>query len=634
MSNYTAKDITVLEGLEPVRKRPGMYIGGVGTTGLHHLVWEILDNAVDEAMNGFASSIVVTLHSDGSSITISDDGRGIPVDKHPATKKSALEVIFTMLHAGGKFEHGTYKTAGGLHGVGASVVNALSTELRASVKRDGSLWEMVFRRGKPTGPLKKAGSARGTGTTVYFRPDPTIFPRVEFDAAAIRERLEVVSYIHKGVRVTFENDAERTKDVFQHDEGLGDYLNKILAGRGAKPVHDTSFVLNREGEPRLDLVLQWTEATDEHIRSYVNGIPTGSGGTHENGLRAGLGKAVRNYIDTHSLSPKGVTLTAEDIREGLTGILSVFIQDPQFQGQTKDRLNNPEVTSAIDSSVRPALEHWLNHNRTVAEAIVARIILAARAREASRAAQAEVTRKTATSGRLNLPGKLSDCTGNGRDDSELFVVEGDSAGGSAKQGRDRGRQAILPLRGKVMNTEGLSLAKVLENKELADLVTALGCGLGKNFDLTKLRYGKVIILADADSDGHHIATLLLTFLYRHLPQLITGRKVFLAQPPLYRIDVGKETHWALDDAHRDKILKQHGNGRGNPEITRFKGLGEMMPRVLWDTTLNPKTRRLLRVEIADQIVTDRVINELMGKDASARFRFIMERAEEAQELDV
>jgi DNA gyrase subunit B/topoisomerase-4 subunit B len=633
VSNYTAKDITVLEGLEPVRKRPGMYIGGVGTTGLHHLVWEILDNAVDEAMNGFASNIVLTLHSDGSSITISDDGRGIPVDKHPSTKKSALEVIFTMLHAGGKFEHGTYKTAGGLHGVGASVVNALSTELRASVKRDGSLWQMVFRRGKPTGPLKKAGPARGTGTTVYFHPDPTIFPRVEFDAATIGERLEVISYIHKGVRVTFENEVDRTKAVFQHEQGLGDYLNKILSARGAKPVHDAPFVLNRDSGPRLDLVLQWTEATDEHIRSYVNGIPTGSGGTHENGLRAGLGKAVRNYIDTHSLSPKGVTLVAEDIREGLTGVLSVFIQDPQFQGQTKDRLNNPEVTSTLDSAVRPALEHWLNHNRSVAEGIVARIILAARAREASRAAQAEVARKTATSGRLNLPGKLSDCMGAGRDDSELFVVEGDSAGGSAKQGRDRGRQAILPLRGKVMNTEGLSLAKVLENKELADLVTALGCGLGKNFDLARLRYGKVIILADADSDGHHIATLLLTFLYRHLPQLITSGKVFLAQPPLYRIDVGKETHWALDDAHRDKILKQ-GNGRGSPEITRFKGLGEMMPKVLWETTLNPRTRRLLRVEIVDQIVTDRIINELMGKDASARFRFIMERAEEAQELDV
>jgi DNA gyrase subunit B len=633
-TNYTAKDITVLEGLEPVRKRPGMYIGGVGTAGLHHLVWEILDNAVDEAMNGFASNIVLTLHEDGSSITVSDDGRGIPVDKHAATKKSALEVIFTVLHAGGKFEQGNYKTAGGLHGVGASVVNALSSELRASVKRDGVTWEMSFKRGKATGPLKKAGAARGTGTTVYFHPDSTIFPKVEFDPALVRERLEIVSYLHKGVRVTFDNEVDGKKEVFEHHEGLLDFLKKILAERDAKPVHDAPFVQSRDTSLRLDLVLQWTEATDEHLRSYVNGIPTGSGGTHENGLRAGLGKAVRNYIETHNLSPKGVTLVAEDIREGLTGVLSLFIEEPQFQGQTKDRLNNPELTSAMDSAVRPALEHWLNHNRSVAEAIVGRIILAARAREASRAAQAEVTRKTATSGRLNLPGKLSDCTNSGREDSELFVVEGDSAGGSAKQGRDRGRQAILPLRGKVMNTEGMTLAKVLENKELADLVTALGCGLGKSFDLARLRYGRVIILADADSDGHHIATLLLTFFYRHLPQLIANGRVFLAQPPLYRIDVGKETFWALDDAHRDRLLKQHGNGRAHADITRFKGLGEMMPKVLWETTLNPRTRRLLRVGISDQIVTDRVINELMGKDASARFRFIMERAEEAQELDV
>ena len=634
VSNYTAKDITVLEGLDPVRKRPGMYIGGVGTAGLHHLVWEVLDNAVDEAMNGFASNIVLTLHADGSSITVSDDGRGIPVDKHSSTKKSALEVIFTVLHAGGKFEHGSYKTAGGLHGVGASVVNALSSELRATVKRDGAVWEMAFRRGKPTGPLRKTGAARGSGTTVFFHPDPTIFPKIEFDPATIRERLEVASYIHKGIRVTFENEADRTKEVFHHEEGLSDYLKKIVAERVAKPVHDVAFVQVRESEPRLDLVLQWTEATDEHVRSYVNGIPTGSGGTHENGLRAGLGKAVRNYIETHTLAPKGVTLVAEDIREGLTGVVSIFIQEPQFQGQTKDRLNNPELTSAIDSAVRPALEHWLNHNRSIAEAIVGRVILAARAREASRAAQAEVTRKTATSGRLHLPGKLSDCTGAGREDSELFVVEGDSAGGSAKQGRDRTKQAILPLRGKVMNTEGMTLAKVLENKELADLVTALGCGVGKGFDLGRLRYGRIVILADADSDGHHIATLLLTFFYRHMPQLISNGSVFLAQPPLYRIDIAKETHWALDDAHRDQILKQHANGRSKPEITRFKGLGEMMPKVLWETTLNPKTRRLLRVEIADQIVTDRVINELMGKDASARFRFIMERAEDAQGLDV
>lgn len=634
MSSYTAKDITVLEGLDPVRKRPGMYIGGVGTAGLHHLVWEVLDNAVDEAMNGFASNIVLTLHADGSSITISDDGRGIPVDKHSSTKKSALEVIFTVLHAGGKFEHGSYKTAGGLHGVGASVVNALSSELRATVKRDGAVWEMSFKRGKPTGPLTKTGAARGSGTTVFFHPDATIFPKIEFDPATIRERLEVASYIHKGIRVTFENEADRTKEVFHHEEGLSDYLKKIVAERGAKPVHDVAFVQARGSEPRLDLVLQWTEATDEHVRSYVNGIPTGSGGTHENGLRAGLGKAMRNYIETHTLAPKGVTLVAEDIREGLTGVVSIFIQEPQFQGQTKDRLNNPELTSAIDSAVRPALEHWLNHNRSIAESIVGRVILAARAREASRAAQAEVTRKTATSGRLHLPGKLSDCTGAGREDSELFVVEGDSAGGSAKQGRDRTRQAILPLRGKVMNTEGMTLAKVLENKELADLVTALGCGVGKGFDLARLRYGRIVILADADSDGHHIATLLLTFFYRHMPQLISNGSVFLAQPPLYRVDIAKETYWALDDGHRDRILKQHGNGRSNPEITRFKGLGEMMPKVLWETTLNPKTRRLLRVEISDQIVTDRVINELMGKDASARFRFIMERAEDAEELDV
>ncbi len=614
-----------------------MYIGGVGATGLHHLVWEILDNSIDEAMNGYAANIVLTLHEDAASVTIFDDGRGIPVDKHPKTKKSALEVIFSTLHAGGKFEHGNYKTAGGLHGVGASVVNALSKELVATVRRDGAQWEMRFKQGQMVGGLKKIGPARGTGSTVFFRPDSTIFPKVEFDSDIIRERLEVASYLHKGVKLVFEDETKGEKHVFQHTEGLADYLKKILAERTAAPVHEAPFTLTKESDEsglRLDMALQWTQSTDEHVRSYVNGIPTGSGGTHENGFRAGLGKAVRNFIETHNLSPKGVTLTAEDIREGLVAVLSVFLQEPQFQGQTKDRLNNPEVMSAVDSQVRPALEHWLNTNISVAESIVARIILAARAREASRAAQQEVTRKSATSSRLTLPGKLSDCSSPGREESELFIVEGDSAGGSAKQGRDRARQAILPLRGKVLNTESASIAKVLENKELSDLVTALGCGLGKNFDPSRLRYGRVIILADADSDGHHIATLLLTFIYRHMPGLITSGRVFLAQPPLYRIDIGKETYWALDDAHKDRLLKQHGNGRANPEITRFKGLGEMMPKVLWETTLNPRTRRLLRVDIADHIITDRVINELMGKDPSARFRFIMERAEEAEELDV
>ena len=636
---YTARDITVLEGLEPVRKRPGMYIGGLGATGLHHLVWEIVDNAVDEAMNGYATNIQVTLHADGSSITVVDDGRGIPVDRHPKSRKSALEVIFTTLHAGGKFEHRTYRTAGGLHGVGASVVNALSKELVATSKREGFQWQQTFKQGKPVTGLKKLGRARGTGTTVFFRPDPKVFPRTEFEANLIAERLEVASYLHKGVRVVFDDETAKAKHVFQHDEGLVDYLKHIVASRGATPVHDAVLTLSKDHQEtgsRVVLVLQWTEATDEHLRSYVNGIPTGSGGTHENGLRAGLSKAIRNVIETHGLTPKGVTLTADDIREGLTAVLSIFVRDPQFQGQTKDRLNNPEIASALDSIVRPTVEHWLNHNLSAARDIVARIILAARAREASRAAQQQVTRKSVAAARLNLPGKLSDCTAVETEDREIFIVEGDSAGGSAKQARDRRRQAILPLRGKVLNVESASLSKVLDNKELSDLVTALGCGIGKNLDITKLRYGKIIILADADADGNHIATLLLTFLYRHLPQLIGQSRVFLAQPPLYRVDIGKETFWALDEQHRDRILEQaKTNGtRGATEITRFKGLGEMMPKVLWETTLNPQTRRLLRVEISDQIVTDRVINELMGKDASARFRFIMECANQAEGLDI
>ncbi len=349
---------------------------------------------------------------------------------------------------------------------------------------------------------------------------------------------------------------------------------------------------------------------------------------------AGVLKAIRQYIDTHDLTPRGVTLAAEDIREGVIGVLSVFVEDPQFQGQTKDRLNNTEVQSIVDSAVRPVLEQWLNNNRTVAETIVNRIIIAARAREASRAASAAISRKTATNGRLNLPGKLADCSSSNRAESELFIVEGDSAGGSAKQGRDRELQAILPLRGKVLNTEGASLAKVLENKEIADLVIALGCGAGPECDPAKLRYHRLVLLADADSDGHHITTLLLTFIYRHMRQLIEAGRVYLALPPLYRVDIGKETYWAADDPDKERILKRHIKGNAKAEITRFKGLGEMMPKVLWETTLNPKTRRLLRVDISDALATDRIINELMGKDASARFRFIMERAEEAQELDV
>ncbi|MGZ3385767.1 MAG: DNA gyrase/topoisomerase IV subunit B [Isosphaeraceae bacterium] len=637
-STYNAKSITVLEGLEAVRRRPGMYIGGVDKAGLHHLLWEIVDNAVDEVMNGHATRIVVTLLADGKTISVADNGRGIPVDVHPQTGKSALEVIFTTLHAGGKFDNDAYKVAGGLHGVGASVVNALSKSLVAEVRRDGTTYIQKYRRGKPQGDIEQGEPSRGTGTTVTFIPDPEIFQALDYDPVLIAERLDVKTYLNKGLVIQFVDLKNKTSVEFRHDGGVADFLDAINAQRSDQRVATLPFLLEREEDEdgvRCHLALAWTEATDEDIRSFVNTIPTRDGGTHELGMLSAVGTAVLRFMETHDLVKKGTEIKREDIREGLTAVLAICVREPQFQGQTKGRLNNPEVRAQVESMVRPALENFLLKNKSVGDGIANRVIQAAKAREASRAAASQVRRKTAISGRLNLPGKLADCDSTDPEFSELFIVEGDSAGGSAKQGRDRDIQAILPLRGKVLNAEQAGKAKVLDNKELTDLISALGCGMDDHFDPARLRYGKVILLTDADSDGHHIATLLLTFFYRHVPGLFGDGRVYLACPPLFRISWGKEIFWASDDDHRDRILgKLPKNAK--PNITRFKGLGEMPAKLLFETTLNPETRRLLRVVINedDRPYTDRTVSDLMGKEPEARFKFIMEEAYTAKDIDI
>lgn len=629
---YTAKDITVLEGLEPVRKRPGMYIGGVDKTGLHHLLWEILDNALDEAINGHCDRITVTLHADGSTVTVTDNGRGIPVDIHPKYHRPALELILTTLHAGGKFENQNYYHSGGLHGVGASVVTALSSSLIAQVKRDGFLWEQRFARGVPTSKLRQVRAIRGTGTSITFTPDPEIFPDTHFDPQWIRERLEARSFLHRGITLVFEHEKEGTTETFLHERGIAEYLEKLVAQSGAEAVGEPIAFERKNNGLVVECAFAWTTATQERVQSYVNGIPTPAGGTHEAGFKAGLAKALRNYLNVQNLLPKGLSVVAEDTREGLIGLLSVYLQQPQFQGQTKDRLNNPEVATPIDQFVRTTLENYLLQNPTQARAIAQRVLLAARARLASRAAAEGVQRKGSVSHRLNLPGKLADCASTDPALCELFIVEGDSAGGSAKQARDRQFQAILPLRGKVLNAEQASMSKVLSNKELNDILSALGCGAGKDFDISKLRYHKVCLLMDADSDGHHIATLLLTFFYRQLPELIRGGYTYIAQPPLYKVEIGKQVHWAYSDEEKQRLIAQ---ANGKPVLVqRFKGLGEMDPATLKQTTLDPSRRVLLRVEIDDEQRTGETIQALLGREVEPRFRFIMERARQVEDLDV
>jgi DNA gyrase subunit B/topoisomerase-4 subunit B len=633
-SAYTARDIEVLEGLEPVRKRPSMYIGGVDSRGLHHLLREILDNSVDEYLAGEADKIVVTLHKDGCSATVTDNGRGIPVDIHPKIRRPALEVILTTLHSGGKFSNKNYARSGGLHGVGSSVVNALSSELIATVHRDGHEWSQKFKTGKPVGPLKKVRPFRGRGTTIYFRPDDSIFRKVHFDSNVIREHLEDISYVHGGLTITFCDETKNETVEFSHPDGIAGYLAKLTAEGNKKPVTDQVFSAGKdENNARIETVLRWTESTDEEIRSYVNGIRTHAGGTHESGLKSAIVKAVKNHMEVHDISPKGVAITADDIREGIVAILSVFLGEPMFQGQTKERLNNPEASALVDALVRPALENWFNANPTLADAIIGRIVLAARARLASRDAAGEVRRKTPTTRRSALPGKLIDCRSTRPEESELFIVEGDSAGGSAAMGRDSRTQAVLPLRGKILNTESLATTKALDNQELKDLVETLGTGIGPNFDLRSLRYHRIILLMDADSDGNHIMTLMLAFFFRHMRELIRGGHVFLAQPPLYRIAVGKEIHYALTDARKEEILAALPSNR-KYDVSRFKGLGEMPSKYLKETTLDPATRILLRVDIEAQLEADKTFQQLLGKDPAQRYEVIMNEANLVEDLDI
>ncbi|TWT63889.1 DNA gyrase/topoisomerase IV subunit B [Rubinisphaera italica] len=633
-SNYKASDIEVLEGLEAVRRRPSMYIGGVDHRGLHHLLWEVIDNCVDEFLAGHADTIKVTLHKDGEALTVGDNGRGIPVDKHPKYKKSALEVILTTLHAGGKFSDKNYARSGGLHGVGSSVVNALSSEMVATVHRDGFEWIQRYKRGRPTTPVKKAKPFKGHGTLIYFRPDDEIFRRIAFSTETIRQHLEDISYIHAGLKIRFTDEAKNETDEFYQPDGIKAYIEKLTKDEKKKPVHEVIFSTEKDdGQVKTELVLRWTEATDEQIRSYVNGIRTHAGGTHLNGVRSGILKAVKNYMDVHNVKPKGVSISAEDIREGMLGVVSVFHGDPMFQGQTKEKLNNPEVASIVEGLVRPTLETWLNNNASIADSILGRIILAARARQASRDAVAQVKRKTPGGKRTSLPGKLLDCRSNDAGESELFIVEGDSAGGTAASGRNSRTQAILPLRGKVLNTESLKINKVLANQEISDLVETLGAGVGANFDIHKLRYNRIILLMDADADGYHISTLLLTFFYRHMPELIRQEKLFIAQPPLYRITTSKESMYALDDMHKEQILASLAANR-KVEISRFKGLGEMDASQLKETTLDPAKRVLLKVEIESQVDADETFHQLFGKDASERYRIIMSESALADDLDV
>lgn len=633
---YDGSSIQVLEGREAVRKRPGMYIGGTSKRGFHHLLWEVADNAIDESLSGYAANIWVSLSEDLRTVTVRDDGRGIPVDIHPTKGISSLEVVFTILHAGAKFTSQSYGASGGLHGVGASVVNFLSSELHVKVQREGKIWEQWYDQGNPKDRVKHTGSCpkSQTGTTVTFTPDPEIFGDQVFDPELIKERLDLKAYLNPKVRIHWEYGQD--SECFHHEGGIAEYLGHVLKDTPTHP--DPITIDDVKDGVTINIALQWTDSTREDVRSFVNAIPTASGGTHENGFRSGLMKAVRMYMDLkHDKAAASIKggITTEDIREGLCAVVSVFFAgDMEIEGQTKERLNNAEIQPIVAASVKKHLENFFLANTDTADVICNRILQAARARMASRSASLNVRRKKAVGTKLLLPGKLSDCTSNDPSLCEIFLTEGDSAAGTGKLGRDRETQAILPLRGKILNTESASNSAISQNKEIGDIIEALGCGVGPKFNKANLRYHKIILLMDADSDGHHITTLLLTFFYRYMPQLIFDGHIYIAQPPLYRITCGNDRYWAEDDKERDKILKKLGNKKS--EVSRFKGLGEMMKDTLRETVLDPKTRHLLQVDAPAHLdgEIDTTIKSLMGRSSQDRYTFIMDHIGEAEDIDV